>query len=151
MATPSSDDNPLPVNVVPMVDVIFCLCVFFLCCFRARESEGRLDTWLPRECGLGSSAAGLPLSELRVHLEEAGAPGRLRWRFQARDLAGPEELEPLLRAAREEGLARHEREQPLILDAGPGVPWSAAMRVVDLGRELGIPELQLALGPAGRP
>ena len=33
-------DNPVAINVVPMVDVIFCLCVFFMCSFKFKQLEG---------------------------------------------------------------------------------------------------------------
>ncbi len=151
MATAQSDENPLPINVVPMVDVIFCLCVFFLSSFRSRIDEARIDTWLPKDRGPGATSPGAPLSELRVVLECRPGSSQVRWRFLHHDLAGPRELEPLLREAHDELVARSQPERPLILDAQPGVPWSAAMQVVDLGRELGIPELQFALGPAERP
>ena len=44
-----AEDNPLPINVVPMVDIIFCLCVFFMCSFKFRETEGKFDSWLPKD------------------------------------------------------------------------------------------------------
>ena len=147
MAGSDSEDNPLPVNVVPMVDVIFCLCVFFLASFHARESESRLDSWLPKDTGAGPGAAAAPLSELRVVLGWDQASGRLTRRFGRRDLATTDELEQVLREAHEALLSRNAPEAPLILDAQAGVPWAAAIEVVDLGRGLGIPGLEFALGP----
>ena len=35
-----AEDNPVNINVVPMVDVIFCLCVFFMCSFKIKQLEG---------------------------------------------------------------------------------------------------------------
>jgi biopolymer transport protein ExbD len=51
MAGGSSEDNPVPLNVVPMVDVIFCLCVFFMCSFKFKQLEGKFNSWLPRNKG----------------------------------------------------------------------------------------------------
>ena len=51
------DDNPVAINVVPMVDVIFCLCVFFMCSFKFKAIEGKFDSWLPRDKGLGDPSA----------------------------------------------------------------------------------------------
>ena len=147
MASNDSEDNPLPVNVVPMVDVIFCLCVFFLASFQARSLESRLDTWLPKDRGAGPGALERPLEELRVVLRFDAETGQVTRRFGLRDLADPAELAGLLRAAHAARLERHAVDSPLVLDAEAGVPWAAAIEVVDLGRELGIERLEFALGP----
>jgi biopolymer transport protein ExbD len=147
MASNDSEDNPLPVNVVPMVDVIFCLCVFFLASFQVRALESRLDTWLPKERGEGPGALAAPLEELRVVLGWDARSGRVSRRFGLRDLADAQELAAVLRAAEAARLERHAEPRPLILDAEPGVPWAAAIEVVDLGRELGIERLEFAQGP----
>src|SRR6185369_13239989 len=61
-------DNPVAINVVPLVDIIFCLCVFFMCSFKFRQMEGKFDSWLPKDKG----SEGLPsldlISEVRVAL-----------------------------------------------------------------------------------
>ena len=35
----AGEDNPVSLNVAPMVDIIFCLCIFFMCSF-TRNSKG---------------------------------------------------------------------------------------------------------------
>ena len=47
-----SSDNPVAVNVVAMVDVIFCLCIFFMCSFHFKQIEGKIDSHLPKDRGL---------------------------------------------------------------------------------------------------
>ena len=42
-----ASDNPVEINVTAMVDVIFCLCIFFMCSFHFKQLEGKIDTWLP--------------------------------------------------------------------------------------------------------
>src|SRR5689334_24181370 len=146
MAGSGSEDNPLPVNVVPMVDVIFCLCVFFLASFHTRPQESRLDTWLPKDRGTGAGALETP-AELRVLLGWEPATGAITRRLGQRDLRSLDELGALLRAAQEAQRARNQPPRPLIVDAQQGLPWAAAVEVVDLARELGIGELQFAQGP----
>ncbi len=146
MAGSDSPDNPLPVNVVPMVDVIFCLCVFFLASFHVRAEESLFDTWLPKERGTGPGSIETP-AEMRVVLGWQPATGVITRRFGRRDLHSVGELASLLREAQGEQRARNGPEQPLILDAEPGLPWAAAVEIVDLARELGIANLEFAQGP----
>jgi biopolymer transport protein ExbD len=49
----SEGDSPVAINVTPLVDIIFCLCVFFMISFRFKQIEGRFDAWLPRTTGVG--------------------------------------------------------------------------------------------------
>ena len=59
-----SSDNPVAINVTAMVDVIFCLCIFFMCSFHFKQLEGKIESWLPR-----GSAASLKTAE-KVILED---------------------------------------------------------------------------------
>jgi biopolymer transport protein ExbD len=54
------------INVVPMVDVIFCLCVFFMCSMKFKQLEGKFDSWLPKDKGAGGTPA--EIQETRVAL-----------------------------------------------------------------------------------
>ena len=147
MAGSDSQDNPLPVNVVPMVDVIFCLCVFFLASFRARAQESHFDTWLPKERGEGPGVVPLQLAEWRVLLGWNPNTGVIARRFRQRDLPDAGALERVLREAQTDLRSRNLPPEPLILDAEAALPWAAAIEVVDLSRELGIEELEFAQGP----
>ena len=42
-----SEENPVAINVTPLVDIIFCLCVFFMISFKFKQLEGKLGspTW----------------------------------------------------------------------------------------------------------
>jgi len=147
MAGSDAEDNPLPVNVVPMVDVIFCLCVFFLASFHVRAQESHFDDWLPKDRGEGPMQAGAPLSELRVILAWNPVSQAVTRRFGRRDLRDSVELAAVVREARDAQLEHHQADAPLILDAQAGVPWAAAIEVVNLSRELGIEHLEFAQGP----
>src|SRR5436190_21214160 len=96
-----ASDNPLPINVVPMVDIIFCLCVFFLCAFQVHAIEGRFDSWLPKDRGSDGGDAG-PLRELRVTLAWDETRQQLTRQFQQRVVKDDAELESLLREAHDE-------------------------------------------------
>jgi biopolymer transport protein ExbD len=147
MAGSDAEDNPLPVNVVPMVDVIFCLCVFFLASFHVRAQESHFDNWLPKDRGEGPLPPGAPLTELRVVLSWNPVSHAVTRRFGQRDLRDGAELAAVVRAARDALVEHQQSEAPLILDAQSGVPWAAAIEVVNLSRELGIEHLEFAQGP----
>ena len=48
----SDEDNPIPLNVTPLIDIIFCLIIFFMCSFKFKQLEGMFDSWLPRDKGV---------------------------------------------------------------------------------------------------
>src|SRR6187399_3135466 len=61
------DENPVAINVVPMVDIIFCLCVFFMCSFRFKQLEGKFESWLPKGKGTGGvGSADALMQDIRV-------------------------------------------------------------------------------------
>lgn len=136
-------DNPVGINVVPMVDVIFCLCVFFMCSFRFKEREGRLETWLPKQLGSAGDLAVEP-REWRVALFWDDASGRVSRRFGARPADDDEEFEALLRASRDDEVRLGRDDATLIVDADPRVPWSAVLEVFNVGTRLAIDPIQLA-------
>ena len=47
----AGEDNPVALNVAPMVDIIFCLCIFFMCSFHFKQLEGKFESWLPKGHG----------------------------------------------------------------------------------------------------
>src|SRR5438034_9001006 len=71
------DENPVPVNCVALVDVIFCLCIFFMCSFHFKQLEGRVDAWLPKDKGPDPALRPVPpiLEEIRVSMRWAADHG----------------------------------------------------------------------------
>jgi biopolymer transport protein ExbD len=82
--------------------------------------------------------------EVRVALYWNAAAGTVERRFGARDVANDSELEALLRGSRDDYLRAGEREVPLIVDGDPRVPWSTVLEVVNLGRRVGLSQVQFA-------
>src|SRR5437773_3324173 len=61
------EENPVPVNCVALIDIIFCLCIFFMCSFHFRQLEGKLESWLPNKVGVQPVPIANPqLDEIRV-------------------------------------------------------------------------------------
>src|SRR6187455_445071 len=66
-----ASDNPVEINVTAMVDVIFCLCIFFMCSFHFKQLEGKIDAWMPKD-GPGNQIGpvrDVPLEEVRVFMK----------------------------------------------------------------------------------
>jgi biopolymer transport protein ExbD len=112
-----------------MVDVIFCLCLFFMCALHFKSLEGRIETWLPK--GHGNQVAEAPppvLDQIRVGLRWDHALGRTVRRVGARAADSDLDFEEALnRYPKNLGLA-------VAIDATRDVPWRDAVRVVDLCR-----------------
>lgn len=136
-------DNPVGINVVPMVDVIFCLCVFFMCSFRFQEREGRFKAWLPKDLGHGPLSEVEP-RELRVALFWNQGAGTVERRFGSRLVRDGAELESLLRASLEDLARLGQADVPMIIDGDPRVPWHEVMSLVNVGRQLDIARVQFA-------
>ena len=145
----NQEDNPVAINVVPMVDVIFCLCVFFMCSFRFEQLEGKFDAWLPRTAGTGAAARDEP-AEIRIAIVWDERTQRVRRRLGLRTIVDDKELEALIRGAHEDWRARGRAAVPVILDADERVPWEDVLRVVDLSKAAGVETIEFALGQPGR-
>jgi biopolymer transport protein ExbD len=139
----------VPLNVVPMVDVIFCLCVFFMCSFEFKQVEGAFDSWLPKNKGCGTLSASV--HEIRVALSWDQEEQRVRRQFGQRVVEDDDELERLIQGARDDGTAQDKPDVPLIIDGDPRVPWRDVIEVVNLAKALEIENVEFALGAMEKP
>src|SRR5437867_8527473 len=65
----SPEDNPVGINVTALVDVIFCLCLFFMCSLHFKQLEGKVEAWLPKDKGPRPGEVIKPmLEEIRIFL-----------------------------------------------------------------------------------
>jgi biopolymer transport protein ExbD len=153
VSTGDEGDNPIAINVTPLVDVIFCLCVFFMISFRFKQIEGRFDAWLPRTTGLGP-VPHLdidPIVELRVALFWNETTRHAVRKLGSRLVATDEELERLLQGARDDCVRLGKPIVPLTIDADGRVPWSDVVDVVNLGKKSGIDRIEFAFpSPAAK-
>jgi biopolymer transport protein ExbD len=139
-------ENPVGINVTPLVDIIFCLCVFFMISFKFKQIEGKFDTWLPRNKGdQGVGEAGL-IEEIRVALlwdEDARVTRRL---LGTRRVQSDDELQALIREAHEDFVRINKPEIPVTIDADPRVPWNEVMLVVNLCKRNQLNKIEFAMG-----
>lgn len=151
MAGGNQEENPVAINVVAMVDIIFCLCLFFMCSLKFKPLDAKFDSWMPKEVGpRPSPAARQPIDEMRVVLSWNQDQNRVErlfgQNFCGMDEAGNEKLGKLIKDSRNDWKSRGLPNVPLILDVGPKVPWKFVVDVVDLGRDAGVQNVQFGVG-----
>jgi biopolymer transport protein ExbD len=141
------DDNPVAINVVPLVDIIFCLCIFFLCSFRFKQVEGKFETWLPKGKGTGAPVEDLSLlEEVRIAMFWDDAAAKTRTQLGHRKIESLEELNDLI-VTRKADFARAGKDKtPVTIDGDPRVPMSDITDVINLCRRNEIKEVEFALG-----
>lgn len=118
-------------SLVPMIDVVLVLLIFFMVTTSPRH-ESQLELQLPE-------AAGGPVLEERARLTvEIDAAGRYAVNDRRLDAA---DAEILRRAMRE---AAGDREPPLILRADGRTPHQAVVTVLEIAGQLGLKQLTIA-------
>ena len=145
-----NEENPVAINVVAMVDVIFCLCVFFMCSFRFKQLEGKFDSWLPKSAGLGAFPAGPELiEEIRVAMYWDEATQKTVRQFKMRKVEDDGELQEIIKSAYADFVRLNKPDTPVIVDADHRVPWREVVNVVNLARRNNIDKIEFAFG--GKP
>jgi biopolymer transport protein ExbD len=144
-------DNPVAINVVPLVDIIFCLCVFFMCSFKFRQLEGKFEAWLPKTGHESDPDPDKLLEEIRVAVLWDAATSTVTRKFGRREVPDDAELERLIVDARDARRLRGVADAPLTIDADLLVPWSVVIRVVDLAKAAGVARIQFAMSAPPAP
>jgi biopolymer transport protein ExbD len=145
MAGSSSGDGeePVSLNVTPLIDIIFCLCIFFMCSFHFKQLQGSIDSWLPKTHGNDKTPAPLVADEIRITLRARASGTEIV--FGARPVASLDELEGLVRDEWADLGSRSKRDaSSVILDGEPGVPWRDVVSVLDRMKKLEIPRVEFA-------
>ena len=138
-------DNPVGINVTPLVDIIFCLCVFFMISFRFKQIEGRFVAWLPRNTGPGPGDLVVPLTEVRVALFWNETTRDTVRQLGHRRVADDEELAVLLREAHDDCVRLDQPISPVTIDADVRVPWRDVVGVVNVCKQSGLDKVAFAL------
>ncbi len=140
-----SSDNPVAINVTAMVDVIFCLCIFFMCSFHFKQLEGKIDSWLPKDRGLNNTpTSSIVKDEIRVILRWDATNGvTLRKIKGQQSYAGSdEELVGTICAMRDDYNGQGKTNWPLTLDAENDVPWADVIHVMDLCKQNKVEQIE---------
>jgi len=142
------NDNPVAINVVPLVDIIFCLCVFFMCSFKFRQLEGKFDSWLPKDKG----AEGLPsldlISEVRVALLWDDNTRTVHRKLLTREIPDDGELKAAIAQAHDAWVQKGKPDAPVTIDADGRIPWNEVINVVNIIKRCDINKIEFAMGAA---
>ncbi len=139
-------DNPVEINVTAMVDVIFCLCIFFMCSFHFKQLEGKIDTWLPDH----GNQPGIPkgpiiLEEIRVFMRYDPATGHITRKIGNRPpLADDEDLISTIQSMKSDYDRANKLEVPVLIDSTADVPWHEVVHVVDLCKAQKLSKIEFA-------
>jgi biopolymer transport protein ExbD len=149
----SSEENPVAINVVAMVDIIFCLCLFFMCSLKFKPLDAKFDSWLPKDKGGAASAkVNDVIDEIRVVMSWNSAGNKLERLFGQQVVPptteGDEKLKKLIKDSYLDYKSRGNPNVPLILDVGKLVPWKYVVDVMDLGKDAGVPKIEFGFGTA---
>ena len=141
------NDNPVAINVVPMVDVIFCLCVFFMCSMKFKELEGKFESWLPKDKGQSQPMTqDMPIEEIRVALFWDDASKATVRQFGKTVIRDDNQLQELIRGSYQDRVRLGRPETPVIVDAAEMVPWREVVNVVNLAKRENVDKIEFAAG-----
>jgi len=141
MAGAASEDDAVSLNVTPLIDIIFCLCIFFICSFHFKEIQGKLDSWLPSEGSHPVPVTNPVFDEIRIFVRSG--EGTTELAFGSRVCGSADDLEGLVKAAWDELVATGKPAR-VIIDGDPGVPWKDVVDVLDRCRRRGIDNVEFA-------
>lgn len=131
MASSTTDEeNPVPVNATALIDIIFCLVLFFMCGLKFKQLEGYMDSWMPKGWGVQPSAiASLPPDEIRIAVRHD--TGAVVTSFGARPVVDRYELARLIKETDAETIGAGQKAARVVIDAERGVPYPAVIAALD--------------------
>jgi len=141
-----TSDNPVEINVTAMVDVIFCLCIFFMCSFHFKQLEGKIDAWLPDHGNQPGAPRGpVILEEIRVFMSYDPASGLTTRKIGNRPpVSGDGDLMTTLQLMKADYDRANKLEVPVTIDSTADVPWHEVVHVVDLCKAQKLSKIEFA-------
>lgn len=156
-------DNPVGINATAMVDVIFCLCLFFMCSLHFKELEGKIDTWLPKDRGNNPTPVDkVELDETRIYLDwddktAATVRGIGVKNVGIQKVSSDEDLMKWVVRAEKDWKDAGKKDFRVLIDPAKEVPWMDVIHVMDLCKQEGIERIEFTApfmepqGPGGEP
>ena len=144
-----ASDNPVAINVTAMVDVIFCLCLFFMCSFHFKQLEGKIETWLPKDTGVNPGLTEkIILEEIRIVLQRDPLNGATVRRVGNRAPAADDaELLRVVTAMSADYYKLGKKDFPVLIEAARDVPWKDVVHVMDLLKKEHLEKIEFTAPP----
>jgi biopolymer transport protein ExbD len=141
-----SSDNPVGINITAMVDIIFCLCLFFMCSLHFKQVEGKIDTWLPKDRGPNHDIVKvIEMEEIRIFMRWEPSTGQVIRKVGSRAPAVDDaDLMGTVRANIKDHATLGKLDVPVIIDAMEDVPWQDVVHVMDLCKGEKVQRIQFA-------
>ena|SRR2546421_5437403 len=148
-------DDAVSLNVTPLIDIIFCLCIFFICSFHFKQLQGKLDSWLPKDKGNQSGGATTAtMDEIRIFIRQ-GSGGQTELAFGSRpigtltnDKANDErifsDLESIIVTQYNDYRNSGKQDASVIIDGELRVPWKDVLGVLDRCKKNNIDKVEFA-------
>ncbi len=148
-------DEAVAVNVTPLIDIIFCLCIFFMCSFHFRQLEGKMESWLPKDRGVNATPVkDVQLEEIRIFVrfneKAADSSQAVSRAIGARAVTDDNNLREVLRALVSTNKQAGLGEVPVIIDAEPLVPWKDVIGVMNICKRNALEKIEFAAPLPGR-
>ncbi len=146
MAGGGGEDNPVSINVTAMVDIIFCLCLFFMCSMHFKQLEGKIETWLPKDRGVNQTQVDkVVLEEIRVFMRwDGGSNNTIRKVGNRGAVSTDQELMQIILSMSGDFKRAGKTEFPVLIDATPEVPWQEVIKVMDLCKKEQMERIEFA-------
>ena len=141
-----SEENPVAINVTPLVDVIFCLCVFFMISFKFKQLEGKFETWLPKNKGMEGMPLKSVIQEIRVALFWDEVNSAVVRKMGTRIVPEDDQLLKLIVDAYADYKRLDQPDVGLTIDADTRVPWNSVVQVMNLSKMAGVGKIEFASG-----
>ncbi len=136
-----------PLNMTPMIDIVFQLLIFFMCSIRFRTMEGKLQSYLPKDKGMRNVAFQPLVQEVRILLKYNEDTGIVSMWMGETKFPNHDTLINAVHAKHEEYKRIISRPVPVIIDADKNVPYREIVKVLDMCSGRGIDGCEFALPP----
>ncbi len=142
------EDNPVAINVTAMVDVIFCLCLFFMCSMHFKQVEGKIDTWMPDKGDIRPLDRPPELQEVRVFMKtNPSTLATVRSVGNRPPVVSDDDLVKTMLSMASDYRRMGRASVPVLIDATSDVPWQDVIRVMDLCRSNKLDRIEFTAPP----
>jgi biopolymer transport protein ExbD len=144
------EEPDVEINVLPVANAIFCLLIFFMSSFQFKTLEGKIESWLPKDEGIGMGTGRsnpmvdkirMVLKWDRITLSTARSFGGKVYTSEQDELLITTIKQSYLMA---KGMAKGGEDIPIVIEADPLVPWQEVVTLMDLCKRENMNRLELA-------